>query len=808
MAVRTCYISRGCNRVPHCLDWGKNNLICYGACHSVALYDPKFSHTGAVCQTLTGHTDRVNCVRWIKQSDNVAEFEFVSASSDKTAVVWRLQSGSQYTFKPACKLKGHTDVINAVHAVYRCDDTLIVTASSDCTIKVWHRQSENDEAVCIQTVNLGSHFALDLKLSYHPKMSTVPLLIFGGSDTKLNIYAERNNEFEETMSLTGHEDWIRAIDTTVENNGDLLIASCAQDCFIRLWRLTLTSDDIDCENDIKLRGNSFMLHDADGTAYSFNVGLEAIMAGHENWIYGLHWHPRLSDDQPLKLLSASMDKTMILWELDGDLGVWIEKVRVGEVGGNTLGFYGNRFSPDGQSILAHGFQGAFHLWHFEKESNKWESGVTVSGHFDEVLDLDWDSGGQFVISVSSDQTARLHAPWCKKDKQIVWYEMARPQVHGYDMTCITVIGRHKFASGADEKVLRAFQAPKNFLENFSRLCGGNPIETDPENKTLPEGASVPALGLSNKAVFEKTTQLDLEARHPKDIYPEAYFVSTTLSEPPTEETLLQNTLWPEIYKMYGHGYEIFCVASNKNGTLLASACKATKTEHAKIIVWSTSTWKEIAQLAGHSLTVTQMEFSPCGRYLLSVSRDRTWSLYELHLTKDEGFSASRVAYSDKKTSKHSRIIWCCAWSNDSKYFATGSRDKKLFVWSNTAQHEAHPSCLGNWCTVADPLVSNDSVTAVAFAPHMLENARYLVAVGLECGAINLYKWNLSTQDQNWHLCYHLDSVTYHHQTVKRLRFSPVLGCAGDDVKSSDVIQLASCGSDHAIYVFNIQWKLL
>ena len=31
--------------------------------------------------------------------------------------------------------------------------------------------------------------------------------------------------------------------------------------------------------------------------------------------------------QPMCLLSASMDKTMILWEPEEETGVWIEKVR-------------------------------------------------------------------------------------------------------------------------------------------------------------------------------------------------------------------------------------------------------------------------------------------------------------------------------------------------------------------------------------------------------------------------------------------------------------------------------------------------
>ena len=50
-------------------------------------------------------------------------------------------------------------------------------------------------------------------------------------------------------------------------------------------------------------------------------------------------------------------------------------------------------------------------------------------------------------------------------------------------------------------------------------------------------------------------------------------VMFTFSAPPTEEHLLQNTLWPETQKLYGHGYEIFSLACDPAGKVLASSCK-------------------------------------------------------------------------------------------------------------------------------------------------------------------------------------------------------------------------------------------
>ncbi|XP_069675648.1 elongator complex protein 2 [Periplaneta americana] len=843
----TVYVSSACNRTPHCVDWGRNKLICYGASNSVALYDPKYADAGKVVCVLCQHKGRVNCVRWIKHNDGSPETELVSVSSDCTAVVWTRTESCN--FLATSILKGHKNIVTVADGIYLPrghvgsgkQAVLVATASVDSTVKIWIRRENEDDFVCVQTLGFGTGFCLSIRLCILPGTNSV-LLACGADDAKIHLFAEsvtedkssdteensRPKQFVKVDSLVGHEDWIRAIDIALDDSGHLLLASSSQDSLIRLWRITPSDEHVAtrmrkpiCEltlaEDIQPEEKFFNIRvqdDAFPVRY-FAVSLESVLAGHEGWVYGIDWHPSVYSEekqtytQPMKLLSSSLDKTIIIWEPDPSSGVWLESVRVGEVGGNTLGFYGSKFGPDGLSIMGHGYLGSFHLWSYSEELSSWEPGVTVGGHYGEVMDMQWEPGGQFLLSVSTDQTTRIHAPWIRDGHhKVTWHELARPQVHGYDMACLAVLSRYRFASGAEEKVIRAFQAPSNFVKNFHHICK---IESDKDIESskalsIPEGASVPALGLSNKAVYD-SEELPREERHVKDEYPEFYFTPIDLKEPPAEENLLQNTLWPEVHKLYGHGYELFALAARHDGTLLASACKATTAEHAAVILWDTSTWKQTQQLVSHQLTVTQMAFSPDDQFLLSVSRDRRWSLFQLDNNELGSKSYTLVASTDKKTGVHTRIIWTCCWTHDSKHFLTGSRDGKVVVWGHSRSPSETGSALGQYGVISKPLeLSNQSVTALAVAPMKVSSDEYLIAIGLESGYIHLYKWSSAAgeTEENWKKCVELDNSAGHHLTVKKLMFRPLVAVrSGCDSDIPDVLQLASCASDHAVKIYNI-----
>lgn len=81
------------------------------------------------------------------------------------------------------------------------------------------------------------------------------------------------------------------------------------------------------------------------------------------------------------------------------------------------------------------------------------------------------------------------------------------------------------------------------------------------------------------------------------------------------------------------------MTASPSGGLLASACKAQTSSTAAVWLWDTSNWTALASLTAHNLTVTQLQFSPDGNSLLSVSRDRTFALY----TRTDGMLAQLKA---------------------------------------------------------------------------------------------------------------------------------------------------------------------
>lgn len=214
---------------------------------------------------------------------------------------------------------------------------------------------------------------------------------------------------------------------------------------------------------------------------------------------------------------------------------------------------------------------------------------------------------------------------------------------------------------------------------------------------------------------------------------------------------------------------------------------------AEIWLWEVGSWKSVGRLQSHSLTVTQMAFSHDDSLLLSVSRDRHFSVFSIKRKGLDEISYDLLA----RQEAHKRIIWACTWNPFAHEFATGSRDKTVKIWA--VENGSSVTQL-----LALPLFSS-SVTALSWLGLDRQTNRGLLAVGMESGLIEL--WALSrptTQDDGpkiltANLVSRLDQFMCHASTVQRLAWRNSEK-VGDDCQR---MQLASCGADNCVRVYEV-----
>ncbi|EEB96975.1 hypothetical protein MPER_03797, partial [Moniliophthora perniciosa FA553] len=236
----------------------------------------------------------------------------------------------------------------------------------------------------------------------------------------------------------------------------------------------------------------------------YSITFDALLIGHEAGVTSISWQSTKDASTPA-LLSTSTDSSVIIWSPsavithsgDTSASIWINRQRFGDVGGQRLGgFVSGLWKENGKEVMAWGWSGGWRRWQCVNEGeDTWEEVGAIGGHSGHVKDLDWSPNGAYVISAGLDQTTRVHGPITRPGLSTTWHELARPQVHGYDLVGIAFLDNLQFASCADEKVTRVFEAPQRFVDLVETL-GVAQVHREGVNETI--AASVPPLGLSNK----------------------------------------------------------------------------------------------------------------------------------------------------------------------------------------------------------------------------------------------------------------------------------------------------------------------
>eukprot|EP00887_Chlorella_sp_A99_P005490 scaffold1.g5490.t1 len=901
VAVTLEHVAAGVNRVANALHWGDAGLVAFAAHNAVVVYDVEEAR---VLATLLGHTDRVNCVRWFSAADlGLASHHrpgaptlLASGAGDASIRLWLWQPAAPATpWARAALLEGHTAPVTSLTTFPLGGDRvlLVSTAAGADEVLVW--ECDPGAAASGAGVSCGGggpaaaagaqgawrlrqRIAVGLHMQGCAAVARLPadpgwlLLALGGVDSQVRLLAcPPGGEFAEACRLAGHQDWVRGLAFAQMDDGRLLLASASQDKNVRIWAVAPVGQEgasagagvvaaaaaDSSAGDQPPLAASLLRYAPKPRIWTeancYVAVLEALLVGHEDWVHSVAWQPAAaaarsggsSSTHTPCLLSASMDRTMMLWRPDKATGLWMAEESVGDAGTLRLGYYTGVFSPDGASILAHGYTGALHLWARQRNGGL-APRHALGGHYGPVVDACWAADGGCLLTVSADQTARLTA----RAAGGRWCEIARPQVHGHDFSCVAALpppppgAPFLYASGSEEKVLRVFQGPRAFEGTLALARGRAPaggahgsggVDAGGGGGAAALGATLPALGLSNKAVYvgdageggggtglEDEGGLGGYSLGGDMLLPAA--APAAVAGPPLEEHLAQNTLWPEIHKLYGHGNDVYCIAADPRGRYLASACRAQSADAAAVWLWDTARWTGAGSLPAHALTVTQLAFSPDGALLASASRGRSVALFQ---RQGEGASAAGAPPfrpAGKLPKAHARVVWSVHWSPDGALLATGSRDGNVKVWS-VARGGGADAALPQ--TPAAVLPLGGSVRSVAWAPDCCAGALYYLAAGLEDGSLQLLRLSCAAAPGGGAACgdgreggpqqqptaLQHDAVwvssifTQHAAAVRRLcwrRRVPAEGEEGGEYAAQQpAYHLASVGDDHAIRVFGI-----
>ena len=394
-SVRLDYVSAGCNRVVGALDWGEGGLIAYCAHHAIAIYNPATSsiistllgHTDTVtCLRWFKASDfGVESNTRSVAADQPHTFALASGGGNGSICIWLLTlENPNQPWTLSATLPAHKAAVTSItiHNAGSPGQIVLVTTAGDGEVSVWSTSRPIDNPASLlpseENWHLAQRLRYDTKLQHCSAITSLPfepkslLLALGGVDGKVRLLlsstsqennstttttTSRDSNFKPICELAGHQNWVRGLAFTrlkADGLNKILLASASQDRYIRLWAIipgalsassntgiNTTDDSTIKKSDtsptslaaslMKFAPRPRFSSPSSGAVYQ--VSLEALLIGHEDWVHSVAWRPRKDDesdddDDAPCLLSASMDRTMALWVPDKATGEFTASIKI------------------------------------------------------------------------------------------------------------------------------------------------------------------------------------------------------------------------------------------------------------------------------------------------------------------------------------------------------------------------------------------------------------------------------------------------------------------------------------------------
>ena len=190
-----------------------NGNIFSGAFYSIKIWDRL---TGACLQTLEGHTN------WVIGLMLCTNGDLVSASSDCSLRVWR--AGNTVNDPYVCRqvvANAHSTWVRCVTTVPGTDD--VISGGHDHAVKLWHRANPTADYICVRTFEGHTDSVTSVAVMDNR------YVVSGSFDEMVKIWSL--NTVECLHTLSGHTDWVQGVAVLPGNE----IVSASEDKTLKIW---------------------------------------------------------------------------------------------------------------------------------------------------------------------------------------------------------------------------------------------------------------------------------------------------------------------------------------------------------------------------------------------------------------------------------------------------------------------------------------------------------------------------------------------------------------------------------------------